>query len=215
MPPNNTVPLQVIANLVEVHAPSIGAGLAELYALDAAREFCRRAQIVHRDLTIYGPSGAEDFEVPVPDGLEVVRIQSIHKATQCGEMVEVTDRYGFRAPSHLYRTHQSCMDTCEDTTLTLVVSVSPTSGATEVPAELVDYALAIASGAVAKAVMIPTQRDLNTAMKPTEIKATAASAALMSAHHSKIFETAIRNAGHTRVWGQTRQKPSLRGKGFV
>jgi hypothetical protein len=195
MTPNNTVPLQVIANLVEVHAPSIGTGLAELYALDAVREFCRRAQVVHRDLPIYGSSGAEDFEVPVPDGLEIVRIQSIHKATQCGEMVEVTDRYGFRAPAHLYQIHQSCMDTREDTTLMLVVSVSPTSGATEIPAELVDYALA--------------------AMKPTEIKATASSAALMSAHHSKIFETAIRNAGHTRVWGQTRQKPSLRGKGFV
>jgi hypothetical protein len=212
---NDTVPLSTITRYITLHCPTAGDEVADLYALEAVREFCRRSQFAHRDVTIYGANGATDFEVPVPEGVEIVKIQRVYQTTGCNTTVDVTNRYGFRAPSHLYALNPSCLESCEDTTLHLVVSVTPVITAQDLPAEVESHAMAIASGAVAKLVMLPSQMHGNSGMKAADAKAAMRSATTLNAHHTKIFEAAIRDASHDRVWGQIRHNRGLTGKGFV
>lgn len=215
MTKNNTVPLNTIVKYIEMHCPTVGAGVAELYALEAVREFCRRSQFAHRDLIVYGANGATDFELPVPEGLEVVKIQRIYHEKPCGSISDVTNLYGFREPTHLYLRNSGLDCWSEETKLQLVVSVMPTIDAQDVPAEVNDHALNIASGAVAKIVLLPSQMNGNAGMKAAEINAAVRSVATLNAHHTKLFETSIREVSHDRVWGKTHHNRGLTGKGLV
>ena len=209
-----TTSIDPILEIVSAALPTVSKQLAEVYTMDAVREFCRRSQFAHRDLQISWVDDSYDYTLDLPDDVEVVGIQSVSVMSSWGERVDLIKNVQFVEPDLLHFTHGPSCCMSFGSKVDVVISISPTPNAEELPIEVERRIIDIASGAIARLAMLPTQAIYNGNTEAEKNRAFN-SAKLSMDMNLRRFEQGIASESHKRVLGLVRGLRVSRGYGLV